>query len=392
MCRRSNRVSEAGALWQDSAVDCKAEWLERLRGAFEAATLVKATLGEYRGPEDALQRVTLRPVRLREGDRLQFVWQYRTRDITKNLSLAEALARLDGWLGAEFGEAYLFTTDAVVQWRANAGRLRVQPPRHHGPVSRAHDRAKPRLVNLQTPWWRVLRPDADKTRQVYKFVEIFAALVGKPSPALRIVDMGCGKGYLTFAVYDWLRAQGVADAQVVGVERRPELVSTANTLAQQHNRSGLRFEAGDIASYSLAEDVDVLMALHACDTATDDALAKGVRAHARVIIVAPCCHKEVAPQLRVPPSLEPVTQHGILHQRQAELVTDALRAAVLEWAGYEARVFEFVSTEHTAKNLMIAAVWRGHAGTLEPVRELARAFGIRRQRLAEALGVELGGA
>ncbi|MCS7048920.1 MAG: SAM-dependent methyltransferase [Verrucomicrobiae bacterium] len=373
-------------------MDTKTDWLNRLREAFAAATLVKATLSQYRGKDSSFRRVVLRPVRLREGNRLQFVWQYRTRDVTKNLELTEALGRLDRWLGEEFGEAYLFTTDAVVQWRVDADSLRIEPPRHSGPVDRSHDRRKTRLIDLQTPWWQALRPDPDKARQVHKFVEIFASLIGEPSAVARVVDMGCGKGYLTFAVYDWLRTQGATKAQVIGVERREDLVQAANALAEQHGLSGLRFETGNIASYPIPEGLDVLMALHACDTATDDALAKGVRAGARALIVAPCCHKELAPQLQAPAPLEPVTRHGILHHRQAELVTDGLRAALLEWAGYEARVFEFVDMEHTAKNLMITAVWRGRSGPAEPVRELARAFGVKRQRLAEALGFELGTA
>lgn len=369
-----------------------AEWVERLRVAFMDGTWVKATLGDYRGGEVDLRRVLLRPVQLRAGERVQWVWQYRTRDVTKNLTLTESLGRLERALEGEFGEAYLFTTDAAVQWRAGAGRLRVEPPRHHGAVVRRHDRVKRRLVNLDTPWWRALAPDADKARQVHKFVEIFAGLVGTASARPRVVDMGCGKGYLTFAVYDWLRAQGLGDVSVIGVERRPELVAAGNALVAKHGLSGLRFEVGEIASYRVEEGLDVLMALHACDTATDDALAKGVQARARMLIVAPCCHKELSAQLGTPPGLGPVMRHGILHERQAELVTDGLRAALLEWAGYEARVFEFVSLEHTAKNLMITAVWRGRQGPADGARELARAFGVKRQRLAEALGFEMAAA
>jgi hypothetical protein len=139
--------------------------------------------------------------------------------------------------------------------------------------------------------------------------------------------------------------------------------------------------------------MDVLVALHACDTATDDALARGVRAGAALLLTAPCCHKELRPQLRPGPALAGLTRHGILRERQAELVTDALRAALLEWAGYEARVIEFVSPEHTAKNLMIVAVRRPRPDAAErlanAVHALAGAFGIRHQRLAELLGFSL---
>jgi len=129
-----------------------------------------------------------------------------------------------------------------------------------------------------------------------------------------------------------------------------------------------------------------LIALHACDTATDDAIAKGVKAGAKVIIVAPCCHKELSAQLVAPTVLAPALKHGILHEREAEFVTDALRAALLEWAGYETKVFEFISTEHTAKNLMITAMKRGNKGNERPARALATFYAIRRQRLRKSWG------
>jgi hypothetical protein len=167
----------------------------------------------------------------------------------------------------------------------------------------------------------------------------------------------------------------------------------------------LKFETGDIARASVAT-ADVLIALHACDTATDDAIAKGIAAGAKLILVAPCCHKELRPQIVPPPVFSEALRHGILLERQAEFVTDALRAALLEWAGYDTKVFEFISVEHTARNLMIAATLRstglrpGVFEAAEPgraeapksreaaatkVRELAAFYGIRSQRLAQNL-------
>jgi hypothetical protein len=222
---------------------------------------------------------------------------------------------------------------------------------------------------------------------------------------LTIVDMGCGKGYLTFATYDWLRRSGWNDVTVRGIEARPELVKLCNRAAKENQFDHLQFETGAIAGVK-ADRADVLIALHACDTATDDAIAWGVRAGASLIIVSPCCHKELRPQLRPPPALAGALRHGILLERQAEFVTDALRAALLEWAGYETKVFEFISTEHTAKNLMIAAIKRsvGRVSGLPPglpfpefnagehgakVRGLAALYGIRTQRLACNLGFPL---
>jgi SAM-dependent methyltransferase len=231
-----------------------------------------------------------------------------------------------------------------------------------------------------------------KLRQIHRFVEILSHLVDgwdRGSGRIRVVDLGCGKGYLTFAAYQWLRASGWPQAEVLGIELRPALVETCSRIAREVGYDGLAFRAGEIA-HTPFEGADVAIALHACDTATDDALAAGVEAGARLLIVAPCCHREVRPQLAPPVALAALGAHGILVEREAELVTDALRAAALESAGFAARVFEFVSTEHTAKNLMIAAERTGKVGDPARVRDLAAFFGVGSQRLADRLGIALG--
>jgi len=237
---------------------------------------------------------------------------------------------------------------------------------------------------------------AAKYRQIQKFSELLAGLVAElpppeaaaaPAP-LQVVDMGCGKGYLTFAVAALLGDR----ARVRGVEERPELVELCNRVAAEHGLADrLSFTAGAIEDTAVAP-VDLLIALHACDTATDDALAMGIAAGARLLVVAPCCQKEVRPQLAAPPVLAEALRHGILAERQVEFATDALRAQLLAWAGYRTQVFEFIATEHTAKNLMIAAVKGGPAGDLAlaaRIRAFAAFYGIRRQSLARQLGFDL---
>ncbi len=391
--------------------DALDEWLARLRQAWEQGTLVKLTLGAHRGAEASLRNVFARPVALRAGTRLSFVFRHATKDITKNLPLAEALELVARSLGADFGSAHLFTTEAEWELQLPAGgepRLEKRPARHGVPAATAHDREKPRLVDAAAPWLRALGvTNADgqvregmaaKFRQIDKFVEILqhslAGLPPRADRALTLVDMGCGKGYLTFAAFDWLRRAGWQPLEVRGLEAREDLVALCNRVALAEHGDGLRFERGTIASATL-ERVDVLVALHACDTATDDAIAKGIQAGAALILVAPCCHKELRPQLQAPPVLSGALKHGIFRERQAEFVTDALRAGLLEWAGYQTKVFEFISTEHTAKNLMIAAVKRESPRHREDVaakvRGLAEFYGIHSQRLARQLGFEFGG-
>ncbi len=365
--------------------------LTLLSEALARQTLAKLTLGAYRGREKSLENIFIRPVALKAGERVQFVYRYTTRDVTKNFSRDEALRRVAELLQTDFASAHLFTTELTAQWKRGSRRLIMGNPRHAEPAPTAHDRPKQRAIAPDTGWLQALEAKPDKQRQIQKFVEILSHLIELPKPALRLVDMGCGKGYLTFAAYDWLRQHGWPAAEVTGVERRTDLVEQANRIAQQFNLTGLRFEAADIERYIPAHGIDVLVALHACDTATDDAIAKGIQAGAKLIIVAPCCHKELSRQLKPPPAMAGALRHGILHEREAELVTDALRAALLEWQGYETKVFEFVATEHTAKNVMIAAIKRDRPGTAQKALEMAALYGIQTQRLAERLGLKFSG-
>jgi SAM-dependent methyltransferase len=232
----------------------------------------------------------------------------------------------------------------------------------------------------------------DKFRQIEKFAEILGHLVIEaPLPKegiLRVFDMGCGKGYLTFAACELLGSR----AEVVGVEARQELVDFCNKTAAEHGFGPrLAFRKGSISDTDV-DGANVLIALHACDTATDDALSKAIKADTTLVIVAPCCQKEIRPQVIPPPVLSASLKHGIFEERHAEFATDALRALLLEWSGYKTRVIEFISTEHTAKNLMITAIKTrvpGDPEAADRIRGLAAFYGIRRQSLARQLGFVL---
>jgi SAM-dependent methyltransferase len=211
-----------------------------------------------------------------------------------------------------------------------------------------------------------------------------------------VLDFGAGKGYLTFATHHHLRTTLGLDAHVTGIELRPELVSQCNAAARRLGLQGLDFEQGDVGSVEVGA-VDVMIALHACDTATDHALHRGVRAGAAVILAAPCCHKQIRPQMCCPPGLKGMLQHGIHLGQQAEMVTDSLRALLLEAEGYETQVFEFVALEHTSKNKMILATRReSHSGRraerLAQVAELKAFYGLREQCLESLLGADAAAA
>lgn len=381
-------------------------FLDSLTAAVRDGTLVKLTLGKARAADKTLKNLFVRPVALKTGPHLSFLYRHETKDITKNFKPDEALPLLTSLLGTDFLDAHLFTPAQTAQLSCapegkdklvvkNATAAPMPPPD-------GHDRARQHLITPDQPWLRALgvmnergQPRegmAPKFRQINKFVELLDHLVSDSplafaSEPFHLVDMACGKGYLTFAAAQHFGTR----VRVTGLERRSELVDTCNRIARENALPNLSFSAGEIED-AARDRVDALVALHACDTATDDALFHGIRQNASLLVVSPCCQKEVRPQIEAPEVLRSALSHGIFLERQAEFATDALRALLLEWAGYRTKVFEFISTEHTAKNLMIAASKTTQFHT-EKAERNARAFaafyGIRHQRLAELLEFKL---
>ncbi len=381
--------------------------MKALRASVGDASFVKLTLGKHRGAENkALRNLYVTAVEIKGAPRLSFLYRYETRDVVSNHEAGEAFDLVRGLLGSSFLSGHLFTTarDLRIEFnRRREARLTISKPTFESASARPQRRTKVRYVEAEgSVWLRLLgvtnergevRPAmGDKFRQINKFVETVAGLYAESPLAekreLSVVDMGAGKGYLTFAVYEYFRRRLGAGVSVTGVEARAELVELCNRVAAEAGFEGLKFRAGRIDDLEL-ERADLLIALHACDTATDEAIHKGVAAGAQVIITAPCCHKELRPQIEPPPVLAPALRHGILLERQAEMLTDTLRALLLEESGYRTKVFEFVSTEHTRKNTMIAAVRR--AGERDAARarrqidELKSFYGVREQRLETLL-------
>jgi SAM-dependent methyltransferase len=266
----------------------------------------------------------------------------------------------------------------------------------------AHDRAKRRFVDIGRPWLvdlgvtdaegRLVPAMARKWKQINKFVEVFAHALASSRLAdakqLNVIDFGSGKGYLTFAIHDWLREAKGVDAQVTGVELRPDMVRLCNQAIAKLGIDGLRIEEGDVRSYQPAA-LNVMIALHACDVATDYAIHLGIRAEADIIMCSPCCHKQIRPQLLSPHPLRPILQHGVHLGQEAEMLTDGLRALLLDASGYDTQVFEFISLEHTNKNKMILAVKRAQpkppAEVLAQIAEIKQFYGIREQCLETLL-------
>lgn len=347
-----------------------AEFLIFLHEALKDGAFVKLQLGHYKGREEGLKQIHARPILVKRQLVLSFTYRYKTRDIVKNYPFEEAESLIEQWLGRDFMTAHLNTTEHDLSFDAVKNTLKKSAATTKAAPNLSHDRAKTRQVDAKGDWLHLLgitdhdgkvRKDAqDKYRQIDKYIETLSAQLKHidTSKDVRVADMGAGKGYLTFALYDYLTNKLGVKAQVTGVEYRVDLVDLCNKIAGECGFTGLRFIQGAIDSYD-AKGTNVLIALHACDTATDDAIAKGIKAGAELIVVAPCCHKQIRREMekaKAENDLDFLLKHGTFMERQAEMVTDGLRALLLEYEGYGTKVFEFISDAHTPKNVMIVGV------------------------------------
>src|SRR5215210_2023496 len=375
----------------------------------ETALVRAVAAGRRRSARPRWERVELRPVDLKSGRRLQIVTSRGGAPVTRNEDYGPAADHVvDELLADSFGNWHVQTTTETLQLRVTkkgAAQLHRAPnvdSQHTG-----HDREKPHLIDPGDPLFTVLGAGASKRRQVDAFLRVLAAAVddaGLPTDRpLCVVDLGCGNAYLTFAAYRYLSERG--DVDLVGIDLREEARVRNTAIAADLGWSDhVRFQAGSIldttthpayvrdearsyphgSSDTTGEKrvVDVVLALHACDTATDDALAQAVRWEAPLVLAAPCCHHDLQRQLKGAATPQPygvVMRHPILRERFGDALTDAFRAALLRRVGYRADVIQFVDAEHTPRNTMIRAVRRAEPPERDPrdeYDELVRAWGV----------------
>ena len=389
-----------------AAVAHRAEFLDLLETSLSQDALVKLVLARHVGEETELQRVSIKPLLVKAQPSLSFVYRYKTRDITKNLPRTEALARIAELVPTSFKNAHLLTLTDEVQLefskKNKTALFRNKTQSTRDVPASGHDRDKKRYLELSRPFLtdlgvtnrqhELIPAMSRKWKQINKFIEVFShALTASPlslDQPIRVADFGSGKGYLTFAIHDYLRNTLQAEGQVTGVELREDMVTLCNAAAARLDHPGLVFQHGDVRTVAPRE-LDVMIALHACDIATDYAIHMGIRSGASIIMCSPCCHKEVRQQIQSPGLLRPMLQYGLHMGQQAEMVTDSLRALLLEACGYETKVFEFISLEHTNKNKMILAVKRARpadsAQLLARIQELKAFYGIAEQCLEKLL-------
>ena len=379
------------------------KFLNRVSESAAQSTLVKMTLSKPAQKHDELRNIYVKPVLIKEKRLFNFTYHYERRDEVKNYDVEQMLDVLKGMIPDRFLNAVLFTvSDDVTLLISSKGKatIQIKKVQECREQSLEHDKQKVRLINPANPWWcqlglttregKITADMQHKFKQIYKYAEIVESLV-KPMKfdgTVHIADMGAGKGYLTFALYELLTQRLHLDVDIKGVEIRPDLVLKINEIIKSSGLKGLEFVESSIEAFQ-PEKLDVLIALHACDTATDDAIAKGIRAGAELIVCAPCCHKQIRQEMERSGKVDAITRYGIFMERQAVMITDTIRALMMEYYGYKTQVMEFIEMEHTPKNVLLV----GRKTDKTPDRlmiskaisDLKRQYGIRQHYLETIL-------
>jgi hypothetical protein len=321
--------------------------LKTLQGSLLNKEFIKMTLSKPQ--EGDLKNVYVRLIQIKAVDKLSFTYRYKTNDQVKNYSFEDGLLELNNLLTDVFKIATLFTVNNDIGFQINnkgEPTIKTTKPSLVAVEDTSHDKQKKKraksedlflhLLGVTTREGDVIPKMADKYRQINKYLEVIESLIKDTvlPEEINIVDMGSGKGYLTFALYDYLVNKKGFKAKVIGIDLRDELVQFCNQTAEKCAFNNLVFESKPIEEFTDTR-IDILIALHACDTATDDAISKGIISDSTLIICAPCCHKQIRKQTK------------------GEMVTDTIRALILEKNHYQTKIFEFVSNEHTRKNVLL---------------------------------------
>ena len=348
------------------------KFFEKLDSSLKNNSIIKMTLSKPVSKNNELRNVYVKPILLKDNKMYQFTYRYERRDETKNFDTKQTLEQLKNLVPETFQNVSLFTlTEDVTLLVSKKGKptLMCKKINEKRDADLSHDHEKQRLIDPTKPWWNLLgltsrdgKVMADmqhKFKQICKYVEIVDGVMRqtKFDDEIHIADMGAGKGYLTFALYEYLTTHYDKRIVMEGVEIRPELVEKINEIIRINaslinGRSNMQFIQNSIADYKPSK-LDVLIALHACDTATDDAILKGIRNDAKLIICAPCCHKQVRREMEKSGKTDAMTRFGIFLERQAVMITDAVRALVLEYCGYKTQVMEFIEIDNTPKNVLL---------------------------------------
>ena len=343
------------------------KFFAKVENSLKDNSIVKMTLSKPVSKNNELRNVYVKPILLKDNKMYQFTFRYERRDETKNFDARQTLEQMKNLVPEVFQNVSLFTmTEDVTLLVSKKGKptLMCKKINEKREADLSHDHEKQRLIDPSNPWWHLLglttrdgKVIADmqhKFKQICKYVEIVDGVMRqtKFDDEIHIADMGAGKGYLTFALYEYLTKNYDKKIVMEGVEIRKDLVLKINDIIGQCKLQDFKFIENSIENYR-PSNLDVLIALHACDTATDDAILKGIRNNAKLIICAPCCHKQIRREMEKSGKTDSITKYGIFLERQAVMITDAVRALVLEYCGYKTQVMEFIEIDNTPKNVLL---------------------------------------
>ena len=327
-------------------------------------------------------KIDIKPVLIKDEINLQLTYNYKTKVIHENLELPKSIEKIMGLLVENFSQAMIFTKKAdyqiLISKKGKVKILKNNPTKKE--VNLSHNRKKEYIIEDGKPCdflirlgvmnekGKVVSRRYDKFRQINRFLELVSDVIPSldPDKTLNIVDFGCGKSYLTFALYHYLVDILKLNVNIVGLDLKDDIIKFCNKVAMDLNYDKLKFIHGDIKDFEGSTDIDMVVTLHACDTATDAALVKAVNWDAKVILSVPCCQHEFYDKIQNP-ILEPMLKHGIIREKLSSLVTDSLRSNILEILGYQVQLLEFIDMEHTPKNILIRAIKTNNVNNKEAI-------------------------
>ncbi len=358
---------------------------ELLKEVFRNEEFIYSVMSNLRKKdEDSFNKVNIKPVLIKEELKYQFTYEYRTKVLHKNLTIEESLNEITTLLEESFKQGVVFTKEAdyhiLISKKGKVNILKKQATKVE--VDLSHNRVKSYILEdgvpcdflirlgVMTEKGKVVAKRYDKFRQINRFLEMVSDVIPKikTDKGLNIVDFGCGKSYLTFAMYHYLVNILNLDVNIIGLDLKEDVILFCNEVAEDLNYDSLKFIHGDIEHFKDLQTVDMVVTLHACDTATDAALVKAVSWNAQAILSVPCCQHEFLNKIHNS-VMEPMEEHGIIKEKLASLVTDSLRANVLEILGYNVQLLEFIDMEHTPKNILIRATKSEKTNNVESINK-----------------------
>ncbi|WP_432405242.1 class I SAM-dependent methyltransferase [Wukongibacter sp. M2B1] len=355
--------------------------------------------------EKTFSKVTVKPVIIKNQFMLQFTYHYDKKVTHNNLDSYEAVSELNNLIKSYFRQANIYTIDAdyqvLISKKGKEKILKKLPTKEK--IDMSHDRRKNYILPENEPCeflirlgvmnkdGKILSQKYDKFKQLNRFLEMVSDCVPylNKDRTINIIDFGCGKSYLTFALYYYLVDKLALDVNIIGLDLKEDVIEFCNKIANELGYKELKFIHGDIKGFEGTNKADMVVSLHACDTATDDALVKAVKWEADVILTVPCCQHELLNQI-YNPVMKPMEKHGIIKEKLSSLITDSVRGNVLEIMGYSVQMLEFIDMEHTPKNILIRAFNKGkyNEASIKQYKDFKKFWNID-PYLEKAMGEEL---